>query len=333
MRGLATKLIALAATALIGMAGVMGSAQAQDDKTIRIGLQPAPLLGYIVKEKQLLEKRGYKPEWSVFPFSPPILEGMAAGSIDAALLGLGPVLSTAQRGAGVWYIYDELANAAGLIVQADSGINGPQDLKGKKVAFPGKASQLYAQLMIYLAGTGVSETDMELIRVNASDMPTLFDRKEVDAALAWPPFTSEPVRTGKAKVLFTADDLLKGKGGHWLNSGWGVRKEFAEKNEAAVLALVESLHEATRILREQPEEGYRILSEASGYSLDAVRFMLEEKMSTHYDPELTAPSADDIMKIFNVLAEHQIVKDEGKAEADIRGIVHPEFVEKVLAKK
>lgn len=333
MRVLARKLVALVATIVVGMAGITGTAWAQDNKTIRIGLQPAPLLGYIVKEKQLLEKRGYKPEWSVFPFSPPILEGMAANSIDAALLGLGPVLSVAQRGAGVWYIYDELANAAGLIVQADSGIKGPQDLKGKKIAFPGKASQLYAQLMIYLAGTGVSDTDMELVRVNASDMNTLFDRKEVDGALAWPPFTSEPIRLGKAVSLFNADDLLKGKGGHWLNSGWGVRQQFAEQNEAAVIALVESLHEATRILRENPEEAYQILAKASGYSVDAVRFMLEKKLSTHYDPELTAPSADDIMKIFTVLAQHGIVKDEGNAEKDIRAIIHPEFVEKVLAKK
>lgn len=333
MGSLISRFVAVAATAMIAISGVIAVAQAQDDKTIRIGLQPAPLLGYIVKEKQLLEKRGFNPEWSVFPFSPPILEGMAAGSIDAALLGLGPMLSVAQRDAGILYIYDELANAAGLIVQADSDIKGPEDLKGKKVAFPGKSSQLYAQFMIYLAGSGITENDMELIRVNASDMNTLFDRKEVDAALAWPPFTSEPIRLGKAKVLFTADDLLKGKGGHWLNSGWGVRKEYADNNEAAVIALIESLHEATNILRETPEEGYRILAEASGYSVEAVRFMLEEKLSTHYDPELTAPIADEIVNIFNVLKEHDIVKDEGNAEEDIRAIISPQFVETVLSKK
>ncbi|MGB3500680.1 MAG: ABC transporter substrate-binding protein [Mesorhizobium sp.] len=333
MKNFTRRFVVAAAAAVVGTMSMIGVGQAQDDKTIRIGLQPAPLIGYIVKEKQLLEKRGYKPEWSVFPFSPPIIEGMAAGSIDVALLGLGPVLSVAQRDAGIWYIYDELANAAQFIVQADSGINGPQDLKGKKVAFPGKSSQLYAQLMIYLAGSGVTENDMELVRVNASDMNTLFDRKEVDAALAWPPFTSEPLRTGKAKMLFTADDLFKGKGDHWLNSGWGARKDFAEKNPAAVIALVESLHEATRFMREQPEEAYKILSAASGYSLEATSYMLEQKLSTHYDPEITAPSADDIIKIFDILVKNNVVKDEGGAEAKIRSIVHPEFVEQVLGKK
>ena len=306
---------------------------AQDAKTIRIALQPAPLMGFIVKERQLLEKRGYKPEWSVFPFSPPILEGMAAGSIDIALLGVGPTLSIAQRDAGIWYIYDELANAAGMIVQADSGIKGPQDLKGKKVAFPGKSSQLYAQLMLYLRDSGVSDTDMELIRVNASDMNTLFERKEVDAALAWPPFTSEPIRQGKAISLFTPDDLLKQKGGHWLNSGWGVRKDYAEQHEDAVLAVIESLHEATRLLRENPQEAYGILATATGYTPEAIAFMIEGTYVAHYDPEITAPSADDLTTIFNVLAKEGIVTDSGNAAEAIKAMVHPEFVEKVLAKK
>lgn len=319
------------AVGLLAMVAAVPS-HAQDDKTIRIALQPAPLVGFIVKDKQLLEKRGYKPEWSVFPFSPPILEGMAAGSIDVALLGVGPVLSVAQRDAGILYIYDELANAAGLIVQADSNIKGPQDLKGKKVAFPGKSSQLYAQLMLYLAGSGVSDTDMELVKVNASDMATLFDRKEVDAALAWPPFTTEPIRQGKAISLFTADDLLKQKGGHWMNSGWGVRKAFADENEGAVLAMVESLHEATKFLREQPEEAYNIFAQATGYSLDSIRFMIEKGYVAHYDPALTAPAGKDMTAIFRVLEKNGIVKDDGKAEDAINAMVDPKFVEKVLAK-
>lgn len=324
------KILTLAAS-IITAVGLAQGAIAQDEKTIRLALQPAPLMGFIVRDKELLEKRGFKTEWSVFPFSPPILEGMAAGSIDFALLGVGPTLSVAQQGADIVYFYDELANAAGLIVRNDSGIKGPKDLVGKKVAFPGKASQLYAQLKMYLEGSGVEDTDIDLVRVNASDMPTLFDRGEVQAALAWPPFTSEPIRLGNATALFTADDLGIQKDGHWPNSGWGVRKAYADENEDAVIAVVEALHEATRFVRENPQEAYEILANATGYSVDAVSFMIENEYVAHYDSENTAPSADVMLEVFNALLKHDIVRDMGNAEADIRNAIDPKYVEKVLA--
>src|SRR5262249_61478602 len=56
-------------------------------KTIRIGYQPGPVLAWIVKEQQLLEKRGYKPEWTLFQHAAPELEAMPACSIDTGGMG------------------------------------------------------------------------------------------------------------------------------------------------------------------------------------------------------------------------------------------------------
>jgi len=308
-----------------------GSAVAAE-KTIRIGLQPAPLLGFYVRDKQLLEKRGFKTEWNVFPFTPPILEAMAGGSVDMALLGVGPVLSTAARNPGIWYFYDELANAAGMVVRADAGIKGPRDLKGKKIAFPGKASQLYAQLLMYLGNSGVKDTDIDLVRANATDMTTLFQHKEVVGMLCWPPFTSELVRTGEAVSLYNADDLLKEKAGHWLNSGWGVRTEYAKQNPEAVIAMVEALHEATEALRKNPEDVYKVFAKDTGYSLDAVRFIVEKKYDVYFDPKDSAPSAANMTHIFDVFAKYDIIKVDKPMGPVIQELVHPEFVEQVLAK-
>jgi sulfonate transport system substrate-binding protein len=330
MKRLTVHLCAL--TLLVGtLATAVGSALAAE-KTIRIALQPAPLLGFYVKEKKLLEKRGFKTEWNVFPFSPPILEAMAGGSVDIALLGTIPTISSATKGAGVWYFYDELANAAGLMVQASSPIKGPADLKGKKIAFPGKASQLYGQLMVYLTGSGLTDADIDLVRANAADMPTLFDHKQVDGMLAWPPFTTEPVRSGAGRTLFTADDLLKLKAGHWLNSGWGVRADYAKANEDAVIAVVESLHEATMVLRQNPEEVYAVFAQATGYSIESIRFMIKENYEFYYDPKDTAPSAEKLQELYDLMAKYDILKSDKPIGPILKELVHPEFVEKVLAK-
>jgi sulfonate transport system substrate-binding protein len=334
MRKWLSRLFGIVGLSLSLLAWDLGSSgpAVAEEKTIRLALQPAPLLGFYVRDKQLLEKRGYKTEWNVFPFTPPILEAMAGGSVDIALLGVGPVLSTAMRNPGIWYFYDELANAAGMVVRADSGIKGPLDLKGKKIAFPGKASQLYAQLLMYLGDSGVKDTDIDLVRANATDMTTLFQQKEVVGMLCWPPFTSELVRTGKAISLYTADDLLKRKAGHWLNAGWGVRADYAKQNPDAVIAVVEALHEATDALRKNPEEVYQIFAKATGYSLEAVRFLIEKKYDVYFDPKDSAPNVANMTYIFQVFEKYGIIKADKPIGPVMQALVHPEFVEQVLAK-
>ena len=319
----------LSSLVLTGALGMQSTAFAAE-KVIRIALQPAPLLGYYVRDMKLLEKRGFKPEWIVMPFSPPILEGMAAGSIDMALLGVAPMISAAMRNPDLWYIYDELANAAGLVVRADSNIRSAADLKGKKIAFPGKASQLYAMLAMYLSGSGIKDSDIDLVRANATDMNTLFQRKEVDGILVWPPFTSELVRTGAARSLFTANDMLKLKGGQWLNSGWGVRAQYARQNEDAVLAVIESLHEATQALRQRPDEVYAVFAKATGYTPEAVKFLVGQGFNAYYDPKDTAPSAAALTTLFQTLEKYEIMKSDRPIGAAMQSIAHPEFVEQVL---
>jgi sulfonate transport system substrate-binding protein len=324
---------ALGAGALAAMAVTRSPLRADAaSKTIRIALQPAPLLGFYVKEKQLLEKRGFNAEWNVFPFSPPILEAMAAGSVDIALLGVLPVIGAATKDAGIWYFYDELANAAGLMVRASSDIKSAKDLKGKKIAFPGKASQLYGQLLLYLSGSGVSDADIDLVRANATDMNTLFEHNAVEGVLAWPPFTTEAVRKGTARTMFTADDLLKLKAGHWLNSGWGVRADYAKNNEDAVLAVVDALHEATSVLRQKPEEVYEVFARATGYQLDAVRFLVKENYEFYYDPKDTPPSSAVLLQLFETMQKYGIVSSDKPIKATLDALVHPEYVEKVLTK-
>ena len=59
MRSMRTKILGVVASSLLAAAGVLSSigAAIAADKTIRIALQPAPLLGFYVKDKQLLDER------------------------------------------------------------------------------------------------------------------------------------------------------------------------------------------------------------------------------------------------------------------------------------
>lgn len=258
---------------------------------------------------------------------------MAAGSIDMAVMGTLPIVLVAVKDPDIWYFYDALGNGSGMVVAADSGIQGPADLKGKKIAFPGKGSQQYGLLMSYLGEAGMSDAEMELYKANAPDMTTLLRKGEVDGFLAWAPFTSEAVRTGLARSLWTSDDLHKIKNGHWLNAGWAVRADFAKANEDAVLALIESLHEATQMLRDDPQGVAQIFSTATGLAPEVTQYTTENHYFVYFDPPDTVPSKDVIQEMFAILTRYGVVKNVDNLDEVLDNFVHPEFVEKVLSKQ
>jgi len=325
--------VALAAV-LFALAGLSahwpGDPATAQPKTIRLGYQPGPVLAWVVKEKQLLEKRGYKPEWTLFQYAAPELEAMAAGSIDMAVMGTLPIVMVSVNNPDIWYVYDELGNGSGMVVAADSPIKGPADLKGKKIAFPGKASQQYGLLMAYLSRAGLKETDLELYRANAPDMRTLLEKKQVDGFLAWAPFTSEAVRTGAARTLFTSDDIAKLKGGHWLNGGWAVRAAWAKDSGAVVVDVIKALHEATQLLRQRPDEVAQIFSRATGLSPEVNGYVIKNGYFVYFDPKDTAPSRDAIKQMIEMLTEHKVIKIDKNVDQVLANLVHPEFVERAL---
>jgi len=312
------------------LASAVGDGWAQP-KTIRFGYQPGPNLAWVLKEKQLLERRGYRTEWVLFQYAAPELEAMTAGSIDIAFAGTLPIVMMGVANPDIWYVFDEAANVAGMVVARDSNIKGAPDLKGKKIAFPGKGSQQYGLLMSYLAGARLKESDLDMVRANAPDMRVLLQKGQVDGFVAWAPWTSEAVRTGVARDLWVADDIHKLKSGHWVGAGWGVRAAYARDAGDAVVEVVRAMHDAAHALRTRPDEVVQIFSKASGLPPEAIDFVIKNRYYVWYEPRDTVPSRDALKRMLEILSEHRVVRIDKNLDEVLRNFVHPEFAERALA--
>jgi ABC-type nitrate/sulfonate/bicarbonate transport system substrate-binding protein len=327
-----TSAIALVLACALLLSGPVPPAAGQQ-KTIRLGYQPGPGMSWVMKERKLLEKRGYRVEWVLFQYAAPELEAMTAGSIDIASAGSLPIVMMGVANPDIWYLSDEAGNVAGMVVGVDSGIKTAADLKGKKIAFPGKGSQQYGLLASYLGRAGVKESDVELFKVNAPDMRVLLQKKDVHGFVAWAPFTSEAVREGIARDLWTADDLHKVKAGHWIGAGWGVRAAFARESPDAVVDFILAKNEAIQLWQSRPEEVYPIFSKASGLPEGALKFMFEKRYWVLYGPEDTIPSREGLKQMLEILSGHKVVRIEKDLDQVLSGFVHPEFVERALLRK
>ena len=86
-----------------------------------------------------------------------------------------------------------------LVVREDRGIVRPQDLKGKRVAVPrGTASEFF--LFNYLVFNRIPAGTVEIIYHSPSEIVEAIVRGTVDAAICWPPYTTEMGKRLGAKV-------------------------------------------------------------------------------------------------------------------------------------
>jgi sulfonate transport system substrate-binding protein len=163
-------------------------------EVIRIG-SIIGTISTIAKEQGFFEeefgKDGIKVEYQSFTSGPPITEAFISNKLDIATYGDQPAIVAAANGAGVKAVgsftggYDKLA----LVVQIDSGIKSPKDLKGKKVGIT-VGTVVHHMLYLYLESAGLKPEDVSIVNLQPSDLITALAAKNIDAAVTVEPFTT-----------------------------------------------------------------------------------------------------------------------------------------------
>lgn len=110
------------------------------------------------------------------------------GEYDVGHASLAPMAIARSKGLPVKAIAGFVRkNDIGLLVPRDSGIKGPQDLKGKKIAFT--AGSLEAPFIDrFLSAGNLKRSDVELINVDAAGKAGLYMVGRSDAAFSSVPF-------------------------------------------------------------------------------------------------------------------------------------------------
>ena len=291
----------LAAPVAAGPALAQGAAP----KVVTFGVQPSTQPPYIAREagffKEVEEKFKTKIEFVTFPFGGPQNIAFAAGELDFSQKGMAPCAVAMQRGKGKLLLINILEQTA-IIAQPD--IKSVADLKGKKVAHPGKGSQQYPLLLLALDRAGVKHDDVDLIRMDAVNMATALQGKEIGAYIAWDPHTTKAVVTGVGKVLVRVEELMPLKAGHYLGEGVVVREDFPVKYPELTRAVVQALVKANAFIVDKPDESIRMWSKALGLDEKIIQYSMKNKMAI-YIKDLT-PDLPALKKYFEFLNKYEI---------------------------
>lgn len=203
---------AVAAAAVIAGVLINSGSWAADRLTVRLDWTPwgsqAPF--HLAAQKGLFAKHDLEVVLDDGNGSVATVQIVGNGEYDVGHASLAPMAIARSKGLPVKAIAGFIKqNDIGLLVPKESGIAGPADLKGKKIAFT--AGSLEAPFIDrFLAAGKLTRNDVELVSVDAAGKAGLYMAGRSDAAFSSGPFFLAVVASQRpSTVIRFADQGLE----------------------------------------------------------------------------------------------------------------------------
>lgn len=181
-------------------------------------------------------------QFDIAPSTPPDLINAASKGLDVVGVAGGFIESSARRSIEV-------------IVRKDSGITGPQDLKGKLVAAAALGSLMHIATLYWIKKNGVDPNSIRAVEVPFPNMADQLRAGRVDAVESIQPFVAALLAAGNVTIgdpiLAVADPVV---GTLWIAEG-----KWARANLPVLKSWIAALTEAGERIKSKPAEARSIL--------------------------------------------------------------------------
>jgi NitT/TauT family transport system substrate-binding protein len=124
---------------------------------------------------------------------PDLVTLVGQGAVDIGISDGTSVIPAVSQGIPIRYVFTVFAQFPSIVfAKATSGIATAADLRGRKVAIPGKFGSSWIQLQALLAGVGLTTADLQLVLFPDFGQLAALEKGAVDAATGYA--NNEPVR-------------------------------------------------------------------------------------------------------------------------------------------
>lgn len=300
----------------------------------------ADLPGYagayaVMRDLDLLDKRGLQVTYTSFLSGPPILEAFIGGQTQATGYGDLPFWTTVARGnPAIAYGMTAVNYEAAMLVRPDSPLKTIRDLKGRgSPVVIGTLLGSFLEFYISAAADHVGlEAGKDYTLAGLALREAQFLPKGVDAVVSYDPFVS--VTLGR-KIGRKIDDAFP----YYFNKGYDfVRKEIHENAPDVVQALADAILEATLYTRFDLAKAIEMYHKdprvASAYSRELFEDQTK-KYVTLYKPTFRYLHSDFWASQDVVVAKSQFEKKRMPRElsiADMKSAFAPDYMAQSLKK-
>jgi sulfonate transport system substrate-binding protein len=291
----------LAAAPLLGLSLTGSRSVRAQGGEVRIGYQKGSANLLVLKAEGALEERlgkfDYTVTWNEFTSGPPLLEALNAGSIDFGATGAPPPIFAQAAGADLIYALASKPSprTQAIIVPADSQIQAPADLAGKKVAVT-KGSSANALLVRALRAGGHDWGDAEAVFLQPADAKAAFEGGSVDAWSIWDPYYAAEESDSGARTIATDESV-----GSPNRSFYLAARTFATAYADALSTLGDALAETDVWADDHPDEVAKLIASETGLE-ERILLKVEERRVYGIEP-ITAEVVADQQALADLFLE------------------------------
>jgi sulfonate transport system substrate-binding protein len=177
-------------------------------KELRLGFQPPYIPVFALQEQNFLHEalggQNLAVDYRSMLSPTPIIEAIVGRSLDFGIGG-NPVAPLASgQPLTVVAITERSPRTHAILVPADSPIQTPADLRGKKLATPPSSGYIFPHRV--LAKYGLSAKDLEIIKVENNEGRSALVTGAIDAWATWDPFYAVTELEEDVRVLVDGEN-------------------------------------------------------------------------------------------------------------------------------
>ncbi len=256
-------------------------------ETVRLGFTHNSLeaLLIIAQEKGYFSEEGLDVTFREYPTGKiALLDGLFEGEVDIVSVAEVPIVfnSFARQDFKVFATIGMADDQMKIIARRDSGIETPEDLKGKRIGTQ-RGSAAHVFLHHFLLDTRLSDEEVIVSFLKAVDLPAALAKAEVDAIAVKEPFI------GQAKDLLADNSIIFHPRGIYRKTfNLTVLDDFVEARPQTLIKVLRALVNAEGFAKKNRGQALETFLSAPGIS----RTEVQEQWPT---VELTISLAQDLL--------------------------------------
>ena len=216
-----------------------------------------------------------------------------------------------EQGVKIKIVYLGHRDGSAVMVHKDSGILQTTDLRGKRIAVPGRYAN--QRMIVYreLKKAGMTLDDVILVEMPPPDMPAALLSRSVDAITSGEPFMGQTELDGYGRVLFQAKDVWPG----FISCVLAVSEDAIRDHRPEIQRLVNGIAASGKWVDEN-----------MGHRMDAAQFVAKDYYNQ--DPRLLSfvlskpPDRVTYSRLTPLRADFEEIERLGKETGMLKGTAH-----------